>query len=203
MSVILLQSTASSVTVYLELTGGGPATGLTFADVSVDLKKEGEGSWSAKALDGTNFTEVGGGTYQIGLTITDTDTLGTLYIRTSGASIKTTLTSAFIAESVPTSPSASLVIPTTAMFGYVVGADGASIAGAAVSARILASPSVGISAGEGYVQTEGLVTTTTDSSGFFTMELVTGAQVDFFIPSANYRRTFTVPSSSTNVFDLP
>lgn len=199
---IVLQSTASSITIYLETTAGAAATGLTFSDVSCDLKKEGAGSFSAKTLSGANFTEVGGGTYALTFTTSDTDTLGNMYVRITGATINTVLQSVFIAEATPTVASSALTIPTTNMFGYVVGSDGSPLAGAAVSARVLATPSVGTSGGEGYVSDTTLQTAKTDSDGYFVMSLVTGAQVDFFIPAANYRRTFTVPTSSTNVFDL-
>lgn len=200
---ILLQSTVSSITVYLELAAGGAATGLTFSDVSVDLKKEGAGSFSAKVLDGTNFTEVGGGTYQLTFTTTDTDTLGNLYVRITGATISTVLQTVFIAESTPTVASSSLTIPTTNIFGYITSTDGTPLAGASVSARTLAVPSVGTSGGEGYVSDQSLITAKTDSDGYFVIALVTGATVDLFIPAAGYRRTFDVPSSSTNLFDIP
>lgn len=203
MSVILLQNQTGTVSVYVETTAGAAATGLLFSDVAVTIQKDG-GAFAAPvpAIDGTSWTEIGGGWYSVDLSAADTDTLGTLYVAVQGVGLKTSLTPAFVSEAAPT-PSPTISVPTTVMFGYVLGVDGSASAGAAVSARILAVPSVGTSGAEGYVQSEGLVTTTTDSSGFFTMALVTGAQVDFFIPSANYRRTFLVPSSSTNVFDLP
>lgn len=310
--VILLQSTASTVSVYVELTAGGAATGLAYTDVSVDLQKSG-GSYAVKdltpptnataaigtgangvvdveanvsligaagnaatievvdpapangalsavavgsvvtvtlavaagvldtaantatlvaaavdALDDfsatatgtgadslaldegpTSFTggvdtwiEVGSGTYTIALSAADTDTLGNMYVRVTGATVKTTLSPLFISEAAP-SPTATLPVTTTLLFGYVLDAQGAPLAGAAVSARVLATPSVGYSGTEGYVQGTTLVTANTDGSGFFQISLVTGSQVDFFIPSANYRRTLEVPVDSTNVFDIP
>lgn len=201
--VILLQNQAGSVSVYVETTAGVAATGLLFSDVTVSISKDG-GAYAAlnPVLDALKWTEVSGGWYSVDLSAADTDTLGNLYLRVEGAGLKTSLTPALISEAAP-APTPALSVSTTLMFGYVLNVDGSAAAGAAVSARILAVPSVGTSGGEGYVQSEGLVTATADSSGFFTMELVTGAQVDFFIPSANYRRTFQVPSSSTNVFDLP
>lgn len=201
--VILLQNQAGNVSVYVETTAGVAATGLLFSDVTVTISKDG-GTYAAlnPVLDGTSWTEVSGGWYDITLSATDTDTLGTLYVRVEGAGLKTSLTPALISVAA-SAPTATLTVATTLMFGYVLNVDGSAASGAAVSARILAVPSVGISGTEGYVQSEGLVTAKTDSSGFFTMELLTGAQVDFFIPAANYRRTFQVPTSSTNVFDLP
>lgn len=200
-SVILLQDTAGSVTVYLELTAGGPATGLTFSDVLVDLKKEGDLSFSSKALTGSDFTEVGGGTYSISLTALETDTLGNMYIRVSGATINTALVSAYVAATAPVNPTAPLSINTTALFGYIVDLQGSAVGGASVSARVLATPALGSST-EDYVQSDTLVTVKSDADGFFTITLITGAQVDIYIPSAGYRRTLQVPSSSTNLFDI-
>lgn len=200
-STILLQDTTGSVTVYLEVSAGGAATGLTFADVSADLKKEGEGSFTAMTLSGTNFTEVGGGTYEISFSVLDTDTLGNLYIRVSGATIKTALETVYVAATVPVNPTSSLSINTTALFGYIVDLQGAAVAGASVSARVLATPALGSSTEE-YIQADTLVTAKSDSDGFFTMTLISGAQVDIYIPSAGYRRTLQVPSTSTNLFDI-
>lgn len=202
-SLILLQSTAASVTAYLELTAGGPATGLIFSDLTADLKKEGQGSFTSFTLTGSNFTETGGGAYEIDLTTTDTDTLGNLYLRLAGATIQTTLVTAFIAATAPVNPPAPLTVPTTAMFGYIVGPQGDPVVGASVSARLLAIPSVGTVGNEGFVQDTSIVTAKSDSDGFFTIILVTGAQVDFFVPAADFRRTFQVPATSSNVFDLP
>jgi hypothetical protein len=200
-STILLQDTAGSVTVYLELSAGGPATGLTFADVLADLKKEGESSFSAMSLSGSNFVEVGGGTYSITLATTDTDVLGNLYIRVSGATVETTLVLGYVAASAPVNPTTPLSINTTALFGYIVDLQGTPVSGASVSARVLATPAIGSST-EDYIQADTLVTAKSDADGFFTIVLISGAQVDFYIPSAGYRRTLQVPSSSTNVFDI-
>jgi len=201
--VILLQSTLSDVSVYVETTAGVAATGLLFSDVTVNIQKAG-GSYAAPvpAIDGTTWTEVSGGWYTVRLSVADTGTLGNLYVRVEGAGLKTSLTPAFIAVAAP-APTATLNIGTTLLFGYIVDAQGAPLAGAAVSAKVLATPSVGYSVTEGYVQGTSLVTTNTDASGFFQISLVTGSQVDFFIPSSNYRRTLEVPTTSQNVFDIP
>ena len=201
--VILLQSTPATVSVYVELTAGGAATGLLFSDVTVEIQKFG-GSYAAlnTPLSGTSWTEVGSGVYTIDLELEDTNILGNMYVRVTGGTIKTTLSPLFISEAAP-SPTATLPVVNTLLFGYVLDAQGAPLAGASVSARVLATPSVGYSGTEGYVQGATLVTAKTDGSGFFQISLVTGSQVDFFIPSANYRRTLEVPVDSTNVFDIP
>ena len=199
---ILLQNTAGAVTFLLELNDGSPATGLTFADVTADLRKEG-GSFAAMTLTALNFIELGSGFYEIVLATGDTDTLGNLYLRVQGATIQTTLATAFVAESTPVNPTAPQSVPLTALFGYVVKPDGSPSAGASVSARILASPSVIHPSSEGLVLETGLVTAKTDAAGFFTISLLTGAEVDVTIPSANYRRTLQVPATSQNLFSIP
>ena len=201
--VILLQSTASTVSVYLELTAGGPALLLADTDVTVEIQKFG-GSYAAMVpgLAAGTWNDTLLGTYTIDLSAADTGTLGNMYVRVSGAPIKTALFPFLISEAAPP-PTATLTIPTTLLFGYVVDAQGAPLSGASVSAKVLATPSVGYSGTEGYVQGSSLVTANSDASGFFQIELVTGSQVDLFIPSSNYRRTLTVPVTSQNVFDIP
>jgi hypothetical protein len=202
--VILLQSQIGDISVYVETTAGVAATGLLFSDVTVTIDKDGGGyAAPVPAIDGGTWTEVSGGWYTVRLSAADTDTLGNLTVRVEGAGLKTGLTPAFISEDATLPVSTTLSVTTTLLFGYVLDSQGAPLAGAAVSAKPLATPSVGYSPPDGYVQVTNLVTANTDSSGFFQISLVTGSQVDFFIPSANYRRTLEVPVTSTNVFDIP
>ena len=211
---VVVQNTTASVSFYLGLSAGGDATGLTESDITLSLSKDGGVTYVPKTLAiGQNLFETGDGVYRVllgvdqtGTTqspVEDTDTLGNLYIRVTGVTITTALTSVYVSETATVTPSAALTIGTTTMFGYVTDVDGSPLANAGVSARPLAVPTVGTSGGEGYTASEGLITAKTNADGYFQMALVTGAQVDFFIPSANYRRTFTVPATSTNVFDLP
>jgi hypothetical protein len=201
--VILLQSQIGDISVYVETTAGVAATGLLFSDVTVTVDKDGGGyAAPVPAIDGGTWAEVSGGWYTVRLSAADTDTLGNLTVRVEGAGLKTGLTPAFISVAAP-APTTALSVTTTLLFGYVLDSQGAPLVGAAVSAKPLATPSVGYTPPEGYVQSTDLVTATTDSAGFFQISLVTGSQVDMFIPSANYRRTLEVPVTSTNVFDIP
>jgi hypothetical protein len=202
-SIILLQNTASGVTVYLELTSGGPATGITFSDIYVDLKKEGESSFTSKVIDAVNFVEISGGTYQLTLAASDTDTLGNMYVRFTGSSIKTALTTVYVSATAPASTSSPLSISTTALFGYIVDLQGQPVSGSSVSARVLATPSIGYAGTEEFVQSTSLITAKSGSDGFFTISLVTGSEVDIYISAANYRRTLQVPTTSQNIFDIP
>jgi hypothetical protein len=202
-SIILLQNTASGVTAYLELTTGGPATGITFSDVYVDLKKEGESSFTAKVVDGLNFVEIDNGTFQLTLAASDVDVLGNMYIRITGPTIKTSLLNVYVAETVPVNPSSSLSASTTVLYGYIIDLEGIPVSGASVSARALGTPSLGSVGSEEYVQSVTLITVKSGSDGFFTLTLITGSQVDVFIPAANYRRTLQVPTAAANLFDIP
>lgn len=195
-----VKDSPSSFVVYLELASGGPALGRTDADVAASLKKEG-GVFNAFALDNTNFVELSGGMYQVSLEGTDTDVEGNLYLSITGSGLKPSLHSGFVFESIPTAPVPVPSLPKTALWGYVISPSGTAIAGASVSARVLASPS--ISASGPSVLGTALVSAKTDASGFFSIELVTGSTVDLFIPASNYRRTLLVPSSTSNLFDIP
>lgn len=199
---ILLQDNTGSVSFFLEDSDGDPVTGLTDADVTADLKKSG-GSFASFALSGGNFTEIGLGFYEIDLAAADTDTLGNLYLRLSGPLFKSTLVSAFVAESVPVNPTTPISIPKTDLFGYVYQSNGEPASNVSVSARVLVQPTLLNPSGEAVAIKTELVTVKTDSDGYFIISLLTGADVDVFIPSVNYRRTLQVPASSQNLFSIP
>lgn len=199
---LLIQSNVGKVTVYLEQDSDGlPATGLTFSDVTIDVKKEG-GSFVNKVVDGTNFVELDGGFYEITLTVSETDTLGNLYVRVTGAVPATSLVSSFIASETPVAPVTSTAPGTTTMHGFVFDSSGKPAVNASVAATALSVPTI-LNPSDGMTITTETVSTKTDASGYFVLDLITGMQVDFFIPSTGFRRTFTVPASPANVFELP
>lgn len=152
-------------------------------------------------VDG-DFTELGGGSYELDLTAAETDTLGQLFVRVSGASIRTIVQSATVATATPATPTPDLTIPTTAVFGYVRDASGTAVPNASVTFRVLSVPTVLHPTTEGLVLSTRVITVKTDSTGFFTADLVTGAAIDVIISAANYRRTFVVPSVSSNLFNI-
>lgn len=203
MSALLIQDAVGSIHVFLEATDGTAATGLTTSDIQVDLKKAGESSFTNKVLSGADLADLGSGFYEIDLSATDTDTLGTLAIRVTGATIKSMVVTAQVVTSTPESPTPEQSVNVTTIFGYLKNADGTPLVGASVAAKVLSQPTVLHSGSEGLVLGTELVTSESDSSGYFLMSLVAGSTVDLFIPAANYRRTFLVPATSTNVFDIP
>jgi hypothetical protein len=211
----------TTLTVSLDVIGGAPndpanTASLIAAAISLETGitavASGTGADSISAIEGpTTFTggldgnlrEFTLGYYEIDLTALETDTAGSLDIRITGVTIRTQLITGFVATVAPANPIATQPPPLTALFGFVFQASGAPYVGAAVSAKILSMPTVLHPQTEGMVLGTGLVTVRTDADGFFSISLVAGAQVDVFIPSSNYRRTLLVPSSTTNLFDIP
>lgn len=151
-----------------------------------------------------DFTNLGGGFFSLQLDAVDTAVLGSLAIRITGEYTKPALIQAnVVAAFTEGSSSAALPIPTTAIFGYVAGPQGAPVVGAKVGFKTLAAPVVRRAADSGLVITNEYISTSTDAQGFFTINLIAGTAMSVSIPAANYSRTFVVPSLSSNLFDIP
>jgi len=221
-SGLVAAKTGTAVTVALAVTAGVPApaqntatlvaAAITALGTEVTATASGTGADALTAAEGPtaftggvdgDFTALGSGSYELDLVAADTDILGQLFIRFSGPTIRTIVISATVAVATANPPTPDLTIPTTTIFGYVRDVSGGAVAGASVGIRVLSTPTLLHPTTDGVLVTSSLLTTTTDSTGFFTIDLVTGSQVDVFIPSASYRRTFTVPAVSTNLFDIP
>ena len=201
MTPILIQNSAGSVTIYLETTAGGPATGIAFDDITADIKKVG-GSFVSHDLT-SSWTELTDGFYEVALSAVDTNTLGNLYLRVQGNTIKTVLMVSYVVVSAPVNPPSVTPPSVVSIFGYLYGPDAMPAAGASVTARILGAPTVLHPGSDGLAISQDLVVTSTDSNGFFSIELISGTNVDLFISAASYRRTFLVPATSVNLFDIP
>lgn len=202
---LLIQSTATSVVIYLELANGSAATSLTYADVTAGIKKSSASVFTSFALTGLNFTNLGNGFYLVALSTTDTNTLGSLYLSFTGATIKATLLAAYVAvaTSAPPAPSPGFTPPITAIYGYVYSSSGQPLANVSVVARVVSQPTIVHPTTDGILIGSDFLTTTTDDTGFFTLSFITGTSVEFIIADANYRRTITVPGSTVNLFDIP
>lgn len=201
--IILTQNTNSSITVYLELQAGGPATGLLYTGITVQLKKEGEVSFSPFTLSGGNFTDLTNGFYEIDLTSTNTNTLGNLYVSITGTTIKTELVTVYVAVAGSITPTPSIPTPgTTKLYGYLSSLASTPISNASISAKILSYPTLVPVSSELVGITSDTIVTKTNASGYFELTLVEGISVDITIPSLNYRRTLTVPASDTNLFNI-
>lgn len=211
-----------TVTVDLSVNAGVPVTAdntatlvaaaITAAHADVTATASGTGADSLSSSEGPtsltggadgDFKDLSDGFYEIDLSTIDTDTLGALHVKVSGTTISSALVSGYVVEAPTSSASTSPTTPTLVpVFGYLLDAQGAPIVGASVVVYSLAQPLVVHPGSDGLVLGSDPIITQTDSQGFFSLDLVSGIQVDFAIPSANYRRTFTVPSTSTSVFDI-
>lgn len=187
---------AAAITAEAGITAVASGSGITSLTLA-----EGPTTFTG-GVDG-NFREFSDGFYELDLSAVDTNTSGSLYVRWAGPTLRTGLIAAFVAEVAPTNPVATQPPPLSGLFGFIYDASGNPVQSAAISVRVLGQPTVLHPATEGLVLSSGLVTALSDADGFFTITAVAGAQVDVFIPAANYRRTLTIPSSPINVFDVP
>ena len=197
MSTQVTQSTAANIQVILSKASLA-VTGLTFADVTCEFSKAG-GAFAAKTLDGTNFTEIGNGVYTITFTAAELDTLGSFTIVVTGATIdQYTLFAEVVAADTVTSTAS---LETCVVSGHVANALGLPEVGASVSARVIGLPSIEQSVA---AVTDDLVTVTTNANGEFFITLIRLADVEVFIPAANYRKRLVVPNeASVKLFDIP
>lgn len=150
-----------------------------------------------------DFIDLGSGWYQVNLSASDTSVTGQLLLRIAGPSIKTSITSCYVSAAVPAPTVTTLTVPTTVIYGYLYNTDGTPVVNAAINAKCLAAPAIMHPGQEGLAVNSDLITTKSDSTGYFTLSLLTGAQVEVFIPVSNYRRVISVPSTSENLFDIP
>ena len=187
MSQNVTESVAADVVVLLS-EDSIAVTGLADTDVTAEYRKEG-GIFTAKALTGANFADVGNGTYTITFTAAELDTVGSFTVVVTGASIdqSTTVINVVAAGTASTSTSLS----TCVISGYVLDLTGAAVLGAAVSARVVGAPSIEQSTA---AVTDQLVSATTDDNGQFFITLVRLADVEIFIPIVNFRRRLVVPN---------
>jgi hypothetical protein len=202
---LLVQNAATVVVIYLEQPDGTPATAVAYTDVTAGIKKNGAGSFTSFAVTNVNFASLGGGFYSLALTSGNTDTLGSLYMNFSGSAFKPSLLAAFVAvaTTAPPAPSPGFTPPITAIYGYVYNSAGVPMAGTSVVARVVSQPTIVHPTTDGILIGSDFLSVTTDSTGFFTVSLITGTSVEFIIADANYRRTITVPGSTANLFDIP
>lgn len=191
------QNAAADVVVLFSL-ASVPVTGLTFSNVTAQYMKEGDVSFSAFTLDGTNFTEIGNGVYTIQFTASELDTVGAFTVVVTGATIdqSTTIVTVLAATQATTTSS----VQTCLISGHVFNASGKPEVGAAVFASVIGLPSVEQNAA---VVTDERVTVTTNTNGEFFLTLVRLADVEVSIPTANYRRRLVVPNTtSALLFDI-
>lgn len=187
------------------------AAAINTALATVDAVASGTGADSLSIADTATFsggvsylTELGDGFYEVSFTAVELATTGNLIVKARGTGSDVAVLSAYIAASAPSTSTGSISSPpsTVSLFGWLYDVMGEAVEGASVSFRVLDTPSVVSNCVAGAVLSTETQTTSTDSTGFFSIDLVVGANVDVFIPAANYRRIVTVPSENSNIFDI-
>lgn len=192
-TLIAAALSALSPTVLTATASGTGASPLTVAEGPTALTGGSDG----------DFIDLGSGWYQVNLSTSDTSVTGQLLLRIAGPSIRTSITSCYVSAAVPEPTVTTLTVPTTVVYGYLYNTDGSPVVNAAINAKCLAAPAIMHPGQEGLSVNSDLITTKSDATGYFTISLLTGAQVEVFIPVANYRRVISVPSTSSNLFDIP
>lgn len=190
---------------------GDPRTGILFNQIDVSFKKATDLTFSLKTLTGapTDFRENGNGVYEILFSSSDLAVLGSfLYVVNGNGALASPAIRQFVGqafvESSSTFTPGTISLSTNVLTGNLIDLHGNALVGEAVSARVLSAPSIlGANPNLGGIGMD-LVSTSTDQSGFFALELVQEAVVDITIPVINYRRTLTVPTNSSDLlFTLP
>lgn len=208
--IAILQGTATWLPfIASDVNTGLPRTGILFNQIDVSLKKSTQSIFQAKAITGPEFRENGSGVYEVLFSNTDLNTIGSfLYIVNSNVVLPLPAIRQFIGQAVVQSSSTytpgTISLPTNLLTGNLIDLSGQPLIGEAVSARIMAAPTIlGSTPNIGGVASD-IVATKTDSGGFFALEVLQRSIIDVTIPVINYRRTLTVPANSTNIlFDIP
>ena len=90
-------------------------------------------------------------------------------------------------------------LATCKLYGFVVDLAGAAIANTGISVKLLSVPSVMSNAGI----YDNIVSAKTDSNGYFEINVLQQATVDVVIANIGYRRTITIPgTTSAKLFEL-
>lgn len=79
-----IQASQIEKTLYLTF-NDSPVPGILFSQVTVELKKQGQLAFIPKVMTTNDWVDLGGGLYSLILSEQDTDTLGTLVYRVTGA----------------------------------------------------------------------------------------------------------------------
>ena len=189
---------------------GDPRLGILFNQIDVSYKKSTGAVFSLKALTGpADFREVGLGVYEILFSAVELDTLGTFIFVVNGNGVLPGLAItqyvglASILTSAAYTPG-TITLSTNILTGNLIDLQGSALADESVSARVLSCPNIlGVIPNIGGIGTD-VISTQTDSGGFFALEVLQGAVIDIVISAVNYRRTLTVPANATDLlFDIP
>jgi hypothetical protein len=198
---VLQNSSYSFLVQLLDLTGE-PVTNVTYLGVTGFIRKQGALSFTGFPVTALNFFYVGNSYYNLTVSSSDTNTAGSLSILLQGPSFKDSLQVLTVVASMPVLPATpSASVTSSTIYGLVATSAGPA-ADVKVSLKMLSSPAVVSSSGEGVGIVNDTKVTKTDASGYFSLTGVVDLQYEIWIPSLNYRKVFVMPSTNKNVFDI-
>ncbi len=192
----------SVITVNLAVSGGvvvGASNTATLVAAAIDALAN--FTATASGTGATQFSIAEGPTAFTGGSDGDFNETGNVIVRVSGSGVDLTVASVLVIAEPSTVPTPNTPPNTTSIFGFLYDTDSSPLSGATISARLISVPIVQYTSAQSFAIASKPIVTTTDSTGFFTMDLITGATFDVFISDASYRRVLVVPTTSTNLFD--
>lgn len=201
--MLILQSTASSVTVRIFDNTGVPHVGIAATSVTGFIRKQGATAFSTFPVTVGNFSNLGNGYYAVGLSATDTNTVGSVTVLLQSTLFEDALIHVTVvgsSASLPAGPSIS--VTTGSVYGVVRTGDGSPLVNATVTAVPVGAPIILSSGVEGVIVSNKPITTKTDSTGYFVISTIVGLTLDVYIPAVNYRATVVMPAGSANIADL-
>ena len=190
----IFQSIATERVVRL-LNAGSPVTGLTFADVTMRLRRSSE-SFLDKILDADNFVELEDGFYAVSFEAEETAVIGPLAYTISGGTIDQFYE---VVDVIAAYPGMVPDLQTCMVYGNLVEITGMPTPHSPVSFKIVGLPKVADSS----LVTGMPIRVYSDSNGYFQASMLRGTTVLMDIEEAAVRYQFDTPDQDTvNVIDL-
>lgn len=195
-----LQGTSIDRTVYLTL-ADVPAVGILYTAVTVQVKKQGQNSFTTKVLLGSDWIEFGAGKYGLRFTPNDSDTVGDFTFTLAGAAFDNFLYDEFTIEPAPPN-----LVPGPAPQQCIVSGTIATQSATPPSReplKIVAYPAQFPAKYATTMLASDPVWTFADALGNFSLALVRKSVVVIEIKRTGIRAQITVPDSpSANLLDL-
>jgi len=171
------------------VSGGSGVTGLTFESVVVSLRKFSEAGLTEKPLVAEDFIELENGFYVLVLSEIDTNTLGSLFIKVTGA-----FDIIYHQDYVVPVPISILQSPSLCLLvGNIVDVGGDPEWNSPITFRIVELPKIFY----GSLVSSKAIRTVTDAFGNFTVPLLRGATVVVGIENTAIKHTILIPQQET------
>lgn len=176
--------------------GATPVEGITYEDLTLQIRKNGETEFSERAVAETEWLELGLGFYALRFATTDFDVLGEFRYVLSGPSFDTH-SGYFDVDPAPISYETAP--PQCIVSGNIVDIGGAGLS----QSRVFFQPKNVPGKTGGSIIASGSLNLLTDVHGNFSVKLIRESRVLVMIPDAGIKVLIDVPdASSANLLDL-